>query len=398
MVTPERPGGQAQGILISVVTPVHGDAQYAEYLLKCLDSVLGQAAGGELVPPVEMIAVDDASPGGCGAILDARARLDPRLRVIHLEANVGPGRAREIGAEAATGEYVWFVDGDDELAEGALAAVGERLAAPCPDAPLPDAPLPDVLLPDVLPPDVLPPDVLPPDVLPPDDPRLDVLRPDVLLVDYENVYPAGQKTASESGPLLRGSGLVTLADKPEFIRLTMTSWSKLFRREFLSGLGVPFGPGIHEDVPVSSAALLAAERIATLDRVCYRYRRQRRSSFMATPSARHFDIFASYARVFAFAATLDPPVTDAVHAALFERAVWHFSTILPLVPRRRRKEFFRRMSSDFQRFRPPVYVYPRGARGLKFRLIGRDAYAAYSVLEPLNQGRVTLRRALHARR
>ena len=296
-----------------------------------------------------MIAVDDAAPGGCGALLDARARLDPRLRVIHLEANMGPGRAREIGAEAATGEYIWFVDGDDELAEGALWSVGERL---------------------------------------------NVLRPDVLLIDYDNVYPSGQSTASESGPLLRDAGLVTLADRPELIRLTMTSWSKLFRREFLSGLGVPFGPGIHEDVPVSSAALLAAARIATLDRVCYRYRRQRRSSFMATTSARHFDIFASYARVFAFAATLAPPATEAVRAALFERAIWHYSTILPLVPRRRRKEFFRRMSGDFQRFRPPGYVYPPGARGYKFRLIGRDAYAAYSLLEPLNEGRVTLRRAL----
>ncbi len=349
MVTPKRSRGQAQGILISVVIPVYGDAEYAEYLTKCLDSVLSTAAGSEPVQSVEVIAVDDAAPGGCGAMLDARARLDPRLRVIHLEANVGPGRAREIGAAAATGEYVWFVDGDDELTEGALWVVGEHL---------------------------------------------DVLRPDVLLVDYENLYPSGKSTASDSGPLLRDSGLVTLADKPELIRLTMTSWSKLFRREFLSGLSVPFGPGIHEDVPVSSAALLAAARIATLDRVCYRYRRQRRSSFMATTSARHLDIFASYERVFAFAATLDPPVTDAVRAALFERAIWHYSTILPRVPGRRRKEFFRRMSSDFQRYRPSGYMYPPGARGLKFRLIGRDAYAAYSLLEPLNQGRVTLRRAL----
>ena len=51
MVTPERPRGQAQGILISVVIPVHGDAEYAEYLTKCLDSVLSQAAGSEPVSP-----------------------------------------------------------------------------------------------------------------------------------------------------------------------------------------------------------------------------------------------------------------------------------------------------------------------------------------------------------
>ena len=32
-------------------------------------------------------------------------------------AAVGPGPARDMGAKEATGDYVWFVDGDDELAE-----------------------------------------------------------------------------------------------------------------------------------------------------------------------------------------------------------------------------------------------------------------------------------------
>ena len=71
-----------------------------------------------------MIAIDDASPDSCGAILAARH--DPRLRVISTPAAVGP--RRDLGAKEATGEYVWFVDGDDELAQGALAAVARALA------------------------------------------------------------------------------------------------------------------------------------------------------------------------------------------------------------------------------------------------------------------------------
>ena len=47
--------------------------------------------------------------------------------MISTPAAVGPGPARELGAKEATGDYVWFVDGDDELAEGALAAVAEAL-------------------------------------------------------------------------------------------------------------------------------------------------------------------------------------------------------------------------------------------------------------------------------
>ena len=80
-----------------------------------------------------MIAVDDASPDGSAAILDDRAAADPRLRVVHLAVNGGQGPARNAGLDLASGEYVWFVDGDDRLADGALAAIGARLAHSRPD-------------------------------------------------------------------------------------------------------------------------------------------------------------------------------------------------------------------------------------------------------------------------
>jgi len=41
---------------------------------------------------------------------------------------------------------------------------------------------------------------------------------------------------------------------------TMTLWSRVFRRAFLSGLGVALPPGIHEDVPLSATALIRAAR------------------------------------------------------------------------------------------------------------------------------------------
>jgi CDP-glycerol glycerophosphotransferase len=322
---------------VSVVIPVHG---VADYLDRCLDSVLAESD-----VPLEVVAVDDASPDRSAAILAARH--DPRLRVIRTEAAVGPGRARELGAKEAAGEYIWFVDGDDELARGALAAVAEALAR---------------------------------------------LHPDLLIVDFENLYPDG--TTSPSGADLSGPQLRTLAEDPGLIHLTMTVWSKVFRRDFLCGLGVPFGPGIHEDVPVSAAALLAAGRIGVLDRVCYRYRRARRGSFMAAASDRHFDIFPSWEGIYNLLperAVVSPPLTDPVRAAVFERAIWHYTTLLPLVPPKRRREFFHRMSADFRRWRPPGFVFPPGARGVKFRLAARDAYLSYLLLEPVNRLRVMLR-------
>src|SRR6185437_554534 len=282
--------------LISVVIPVHG---VEDYLGRCLDSVLS-----DVEVPVEVIAVDDASPDRCGAILAARQ--DPRLRILTTPVAGGPGAARDLGAKEAAGEYVWFVDGDDELAEGALAAAAEALTR---------------------------------------------LRPDVLVIDYENLYPDGTTSPSDGAPYLGGPQSGSLADHPGLIHLPMTAWSKVFRRDFLVGLGISFGsagPAPHEDVPVTTLALLTAGRIGVLDRVCYRYRRARRGSYLAAVSDANFNIFRSYQQVFNYfseRAELRAPVTPpAVYAAVFERAIWHYTTLIPLVPRRRRREFFHRMS------------------------------------------------------
>ena len=345
--------------LISVVLPVGG---VEEFLPACLDSVLGRPGlpdGG-----LEVIAVDDASPDGCGRILDIRAGQDPRLRVIHLAEAVGPGPARMRGLADAVGAYVWFVDPDDLLADGALAAVTERLTRD---------------------------------------------RPDVLLIDYLILRAPGRTEPSPGAGLLAGpaggAATLTLAERPALVDRTMTAWSKVFRREFLIGLRVGFPPGIHEDVPVSCAALLSAGRIALLDRVCYLYRRRPRS-FLATASMDHFGIFASYERVFALMDGVDggpvgpggpglPAVAAPVRAAVFGRAIEHYSTVLAsgLVPRRARRRFFHRMAADYRRYRPAGYQRPTGPRGMKIALIGRDAYWAYLVLGPLNNARVAVLRA-----
>jgi len=326
---------------ISVIIPVYA---VEEYLGACLDSILGQAPDG-----LEVIAVDDASPDGSGKILDARAAEDPRLRVLHLAGNAGPGNARNAGLAEATGEYVWFVDGDDMLADGALAAVTARLGQD---------------------------------------------RPDVLLIDYEELWPGGGTRPGPGRALLRAApaGVFTLAERPQLLQLTMTSWSKVIRRGFLAGLGVAFPEGIHEDVPLTCAMLLGAQRIGALARVCYRYRRARPGAFMVARSSGQTRILGSYERVFALASAADPAPAPQVQAALFDRAIWHYTTVLPLVPRTERRRYFRRMHEDFVRYRPAAYRRPAGARGVKFALVERNAYWTYTALEPVNKLRVLLAR------
>ncbi|NED06386.1 glycosyltransferase family 2 protein, partial [Streptomyces sp. SID6648] len=61
-------------------------------------------------------------------ILDEYAARDDRVRVLHLEENVGLGRARNAGMPHASGDYLFFLDSDDTLTPGALRAMADRLA------------------------------------------------------------------------------------------------------------------------------------------------------------------------------------------------------------------------------------------------------------------------------
>lgn len=92
--------------LISVIVPVYN---VADDLPRCLDSILAQK-----YPRIEMIAVDDGSSDHSGKVLDEYAQRHANIRVIHQE-NGGVTSARLRGVAEASGEWIGFVDGDDEI-------------------------------------------------------------------------------------------------------------------------------------------------------------------------------------------------------------------------------------------------------------------------------------------
>ena len=89
---------------ISIIVPIY---RVEPYLPRCLDSIVGQT-----YRHLEIILIDDGSPDGCGAICDDYAARDGRIRVIH-QPNQGVSAARNAGLDAATGEWIGWVDGDD---------------------------------------------------------------------------------------------------------------------------------------------------------------------------------------------------------------------------------------------------------------------------------------------
>lgn len=105
----------------SFVVPAYNSAPY---LSRCIRSISSQG-----VSDWEALIVVDGSPDDSLAVAKSLARDDARVMVVNKERNEGIHRARKTGVDAAAGEYLFFLDADDELHEGCLAAIDEVLAS-----------------------------------------------------------------------------------------------------------------------------------------------------------------------------------------------------------------------------------------------------------------------------
>ncbi len=90
--------------LVSVIIPIYN---VAEYLPKCLDSLLSQT-----LKDIEIICVNDGSTDDSGKVLAEYAEKDCRIRVI-TQPNSGISLARNAGIRVARAECLGFVDPDD---------------------------------------------------------------------------------------------------------------------------------------------------------------------------------------------------------------------------------------------------------------------------------------------
>lgn len=91
---------------ISVVVPVYN---VEKYIHRCVDSLINQT-----LTDIEIILVDDGSPDNCSVICNRLAEQDSRIKVVHKQ-NGGLSSARNAGMKIATGDYIGFVDSDDDV-------------------------------------------------------------------------------------------------------------------------------------------------------------------------------------------------------------------------------------------------------------------------------------------
>ena len=208
------------------------------FLPQAIESVLAQS-----ISDWELILVDDGSKDSCGAICDAYAAMDNRIRVIHKE-NGGLVSARQAGANASTGQYILIVDGDDYIEPTLLEAVQRAILE---------------------------------------------AEPDIVAFNAVRVSETGELlgklcNGSPSG-LYQGSALQVLKDRALFemhgnsmncynSALIYAIWAKAMKRELYVPLQnqVPRSIRCGEDVAVTVPAVCRCKTLLLIDESGYRYR------------------------------------------------------------------------------------------------------------------------------
>jgi glycosyltransferase involved in cell wall biosynthesis len=203
--------------MISVIIPIY---RVEAYLDRCVESIRSQTD-----TDLEIILVDDGSPDRCGEICDRYASIDDRIRVVHQE-NRGLSGARNAGLETACGEFVCFVDGDDEIDPGMLKSMEHAI-------------------------------------------RSDAY--DLAICGYRRFAGNEAFPPAETGS--RGEPLTEKALWEEvFGRLNNAAWGKLYRRELIGDLRFPEGMIHGEDLIFNLRYLTHCKNGVILNAPYYHYR------------------------------------------------------------------------------------------------------------------------------
>lgn len=123
----ERAGARPS-LRLSILVPVY---DVLPFVAECLASILRQIEGR---PDIELIVLDDKSTDGSAEVCRKVLAGSPaNARLLGHEVNRGLSAARNSMLEVALGEYVWFVDSDDRMLPGAVAALLAIVETSAPD-------------------------------------------------------------------------------------------------------------------------------------------------------------------------------------------------------------------------------------------------------------------------
>ena len=102
---------------ISVIIPVYN---MADRVGRCLDSIVSQP-----FKDIEILLIDDGSTDGAADVIKVYSIADSRIICVRQE-NSGVSAARNLGIGKASGDYILFIDADDEIEEDYLRNIADK--------------------------------------------------------------------------------------------------------------------------------------------------------------------------------------------------------------------------------------------------------------------------------
>lgn len=224
---------------ISVIVPIY---KVEQYLAECVDSILAQT-----FRDFELILVDDGSPDNCGAMCDAYAQKDPRVRVIHQE-NQGLSGARNTGIKAASGEYITFIDSDDLVKKDYLEKLLHAIKVEAAD--------------------------------------ISVCKPQEFEDGKDSVCLETASAEAQYKCFSNTDACVEVYAGSQW--MPINACGKLYRTDLIQDMEFPVGR-LHEDQAFVPVACYRAEKIVSLDSKMYRYRQRPESIMREKFSLRRYD-------------------------------------------------------------------------------------------------------------
>lgn len=224
-------------LLVSIIIPVYNSEKY---LRQCIDSCLKQTYEN-----IEIILIDDGSIDSSLRICQEYANKDNRVKVMH-QNNSGVSSARNKGLQKASGEYVFFLDSDDEICQNSI----------------------EFLVSDIK-----------------------KYKADIVSAVYSTVdYLGNEHCRYNDGQIKIYTGQEPLIQSLKYDRQTNSAWAKLFSKDILQGVLFEEGRHIHEDGYFIFQCYAKKPKLVQHNEIVYKYYRRESSSTRGEFSEKYFDM------------------------------------------------------------------------------------------------------------
>lgn len=257
---------------VSIIIPTYN---VENYIVECLQSVVAQTYKGD----IECIIVDDCgtdnSIGKAQQFIDSY-RGEILFRILHRERNGGLSAARNTGTQAATGDYIYYLDSDDYITPDCIEVMAHT-AKMYPDA--------------------------------------DMVQAGIIGTNGLYIYDAKAVTSDDYQ-----NNKTEIYAKLVLGKYPVSAWNKLLKRGFVIDNNLSFYEGvIHEDVDFVYKVAQNINAIAICRANTYVFRTKREGSITSTPANKDK---STYSRILIYNACLDnaeEPFRQIVARSVFVR-------------------------------------------------------------------------------